>query len=688
MTFLRYLALFLTPLAFSLPLSAEVVHLVAGEREPYIGKRLQNQGYVSEVVTEAFARTRIQVDITFYPWARALALVKQGKADGIVPIYQEANQDNLLFSAPFPGDALGLLKRRDNPFQYQATNALQLEQLLLPLRHSTVGIVRGGLSLPQLGHLVPTEYANSDLQNIDKLYYGRLPYILIDKYTAVDLMVGHRPHYIGELEFLQPALAEKSFHVAFFSKAPHVATLLEAFNHGLAQMRLDGTLSRLRAKNGLLLGSDPLPHKVKLTIGSVDNPDMRIMQRLGKLFEQQNPDIELNWVFLEERILRRRLLGDLAIADGQFDVMTIGNFEAPIWARRHWLVPLENLPDSYDVADIIPVVKNALSSQGLLYALPFYAESAMTFYRKDLFAKAGLNMPPKPSFTDIAALAAKLNNPEKQIYGICLRGDAGWGGNMALLTSWVHAMGGRWFDEHWQPQLQTAEWVQTLQLYQQLLQQYGQPHATRTGFTEVLQLFAKGHCAIWIDATVAAGYLYDPEVSKVASVTGFAAQPTGKLPAQWLWVWALAIPDSSKNKTIAQRFIAWATSKEYIGLVGEHESWVAAPPGTRMSTYHRPEYQQRAPFANEVFQAIAQSRRDERTLKPVPYNGTIFVGIPEYAAFGTRVGNRVAEVVDGKIKIDQALQQSQDIVLKQMQDSGYLNPNRNPAPATESQHQP
>ena len=47
----------------------------------------------------------------------------------------------------------------------------------------------------------------------------------------------------------------------------------------------------------------------------------------------------------------------------------------------------------------------------------------------------------------------------------------------------------------------------------------------------------------------------------------------------------------------AKSFVKWATSKEYVQLVGETEGWVAAPPGTRKSTYDNPEYQKAAPFA-------------------------------------------------------------------------------------------
>ncbi|MDB5872305.1 MAG: extracellular solute-binding protein family 1 [Ramlibacter sp.] len=72
----------------------------------------------------------------------------------------------------------------------------------------------------------------------------------------------------------------------------------------------------------------------ELVIATVNNGHMIEMQKLGKNFEQANPDIKLKWVTLEEGELRQRVTTDIATKGGQFDVMTIGMYETPIWARR------------------------------------------------------------------------------------------------------------------------------------------------------------------------------------------------------------------------------------------------------------------------------------------------------------------------------------------------------------------
>ena len=92
-------------------------------------------------------------------------------------------------------------------------------------------------------------------------------------------------------------------------------------------------------------------------------------------------------------MLRQRVTTDIATKAGQFDMLTIGNYEVPIWAKQGWLAPMDKLPASYDVDDLLKPVRDGLSYDGKLYALPFYGESAMTYYRTDLFQKAGITMP-------------------------------------------------------------------------------------------------------------------------------------------------------------------------------------------------------------------------------------------------------------------------------------------------------
>ncbi|WP_051710748.1 ABC transporter substrate-binding protein [Andreprevotia chitinilytica] len=410
-----------------------------------------------------------------------------------------------------------------------------------------------------------------------------------------------------------------------------------------------------------------------VTIASINNPDMIELQKLSKQFETANPDIKLRWVVLEEGVLRQRVTTDIATNSGQFDLMTIGAYEAPIWAKRGWLSPLD-MPASYDLDDVIKAVRDGLSYEGKLYAVPFYAESSMTYYRKDLFDAKGLKMPAQPTWNDVAGFAEKLTDKAKGTYGICLRGRAGWGENMALVTTMANTNGGRWFDEKWKPTLDTPEWKKAVTQYVDLLNKYGPPGASANGFNENLVLFGGGKCAMWVDATVAAGMLYDGKESKVADKVAFAPAPIASTPkgAHWLWMWSLAIPKSSKSQDAAKKFAAWATSKEYIQLVAKDKGWASAPSGTRKSTYASPEYQKAAPFASFVLNSIETANPTDPTLQKVPYIGVQFATIPEFQSIGTVVGQTIAGALTGKTTIDAALKTAQAQAERAMKQGGYL----------------
>src|SRR6201994_1183716 len=189
-----------------------------------------------------------------------------------------------------------------------------------------------------------------------------------------------------------------------------------------------------------------------LTIATVNNGDMVRMQKLTDDFTKANPDIKLNWVTLEENVLRQKVTTDIATKGGQFDVLTIGTYEVPIWAKKKWLVPLDKLGADYDVNDLLPAIRSGLSADDKLYAAPFYGESSFVMYRTDLMEKAGLKMPEKPTWDFIRQAADKMTDKAGGVYGVCLRGKPGWGENMAFLTAMSNSFGARWFDEKWEPQ--------------------------------------------------------------------------------------------------------------------------------------------------------------------------------------------------------------------------------------------
>ncbi|MGR3570462.1 ABC transporter substrate-binding protein [Brevirhabdus sp.] len=410
-----------------------------------------------------------------------------------------------------------------------------------------------------------------------------------------------------------------------------------------------------------------------LTIATVNNGDMVRMQGLTDDFTSKNPDIKLEWVTLEENVLRQRVTQDVAAKGGQFDVMTIGTYEVPIWGKQGWLVSLDDLPAAWDANDLLPAIRDGLTVDGTLYAAPFYGESSMVMYRKDLMKEAGLEMPKAPTWDFIKKAAEAMTDKENDVYGICLRGKAGWGENMAFLTAMSNSYGARWFDENWKAQFDTAPWKQTLTTYMDLMTNYGPPGASTNGFNENLSLFQQGKCGMWIDATVAASFVTNPDDSTVADQVGFALAPDAGLGKRgnWLWAWSLAIPAGSDATDEAKKFVAWATSKEYTALVAEKEGWANVPPGTRKSLYDNAKYQKAAPFAQMTLDSINSADPKNPTVDPVPYTGVQFVAIPEFAGIATQVGQEFSAALAGQQTVDEALAKAQALTTDEMEAAGY-----------------
>ncbi|SCM67645.1 ABC transporter substrate-binding protein [Donghicola eburneus] len=408
-----------------------------------------------------------------------------------------------------------------------------------------------------------------------------------------------------------------------------------------------------------------------ITIATVNNGDMIRMQGLTDDFTAKTGH-EVEWVTLEENVLRQRVTTDISTKGGAFDIMTIGMYETPIWGANGWLVPLDDLSEEYDVDDILPAMAGGLSHDGTLYAAPFYGESSMIMYRTDLMEKAGLEMPEAPTWSFIREAAAAMTDRENDINGICLRGKAGWGEGGAFITAMSNSFGARWFDMDWNAQFDTQPWKDTLEFYVGMMNESGPAGYATNGFNENLSLFQQGKCGMWIDATVAASFVTNPNDSTVADSVGFALAPDTGLGkrSNWLWAWALAIPAGSQKEDAAKQFIEWATSKDYIELVAENEGWANVPPGARTSLYENPNYME-VPFAQMTLDSILSADPNNSTVEESPYVGVQFAAIPEFAGIATEVSQEFSAVYAGQQSIDEALEKAQAITNDAMEAAGY-----------------
>jgi sorbitol/mannitol transport system substrate-binding protein len=409
----------------------------------------------------------------------------------------------------------------------------------------------------------------------------------------------------------------------------------------------------------------------EITVAIVDNPTMKDIQTLTPENFTKDTGIKVNYVSLDEQTLREQVTKSVGSGAAQYDVVMIGPYEAPQFGANGWLQDLTKMAaddTAYDVGDLIPAVKGALSNDGKMYAVPFYAESSFLMYRKDLADAAGVKIPDAPTWDEVAAAAKKLKTAE--MAGICLRGKPGWGDLGAALTTTVNTFGGTWWDANpdgtiGKAQVNTGGFKEAANFYVDLLKAAGEPDAANSSFNECLKLMQDSKAAMWYDATVAAGILESAD-SPIKGKLAYALAPTNKTKASgWLWSWALAMPKGAKDPATAWKFMSWATSKDYIKLAGTKlpGGWAGIPPGSRTSTYAIPEYLAAAPaFAPMTLKAMNAAPIDNPgTTKRPGLPGVQYVGVPEFQDVGTRCTAEISAAIAGTQTTNEALDKCQTI---------------------------
>lgn len=417
----------------------------------------------------------------------------------------------------------------------------------------------------------------------------------------------------------------------------------------------------------------------QVTVGMVGNPQMTALQDMLPEFNKLYPNIKVNLLILPENEIRAKVTTDVSTGAGTFDVVTVGMYEVPLWAKLGWIDEVGTTLDAdaaYDSADFFQSIRDGLSYEGKLYAAPFYGESSSLFYRKDLLEAKGITLPQKPTWDEVVAAAAALHDPANGQYGICLRGLPGWGEMGAPLGTVINTFGGRWYDAGWNAQITSPETSAAIKFYIDTVTKYGEPSAITSGFTECETLLVQGKVAMWYDATSASDLVFDPAQNPdFADKLGIAYAPTMvKDPSGWLWAWAFALESGSKNKEAAYKFMEWATGKDYpVSVFNAKGGWGGAPSGARKSLYENADYAKYGAAFNSV---VVDSLNTVDPLSATnftdtPYTGIQFVQIPEFQDLGTKCTQEFAGAIAGSQSADDAIAKCQQYAEDVATQGGY-----------------
>ncbi|MCI8639697.1 MAG: sugar ABC transporter substrate-binding protein [Coprococcus sp.] len=416
----------------------------------------------------------------------------------------------------------------------------------------------------------------------------------------------------------------------------------------------------------------------EIKVASVNNDAMVIMEELSKKYTEET-GTKVTFTILSENEIRSKITQDVGLGGGEYDLVTLGTSDMGTYLDNGWTEALDPMFDAlsdeekseYDLDDVFQSVRTSCSSETKgLAALPFYSESTMICYNKEIFEEKKLTMPENPTWEDIYDLASKCDDKANGVAGIAIRGLAGYGENMYIFGSIMNAFGGQYYDMDWNATYDTPEVKEAWEFYNKLLT-VAEDSPTTCGYTECLNLFAQGKAAIYYDATVSAG-TFAKDDSAVKGKVGYAPAPTAKKEnTGTIGGWGIGITAGSKNKDAAFDFLRWATSKEYVKLVQEEKGFPSTPSGTRVSTYENQEYLDACDFAATTRIAIETADAIHPAIEDTPYTGNSLPNLPEYSSWGETLAAELASYVSGQKDLDACLADCQSAIDSAAEEGGY-----------------
>jgi multiple sugar transport system substrate-binding protein len=383
------------------------------------------------------------------------------------------------------------------------------------------------------------------------------------------------------------------------------------------------------------------------------DPTDKVMQQLVNSFNASHPHIVV------QASSGGTSTGDLlpkvttAIAAGTYpDVAYIyGSFAANI-AQSGKTVNLANRVNEpgFNWNDFYPASRQIVSPGGKVIGFPALIDNLSVIYNKKLFAAAGVP-PPSPQWTwdDFRAIAKKLTDPAKHIYGV----NYPIGGDL-LDTSW------RFFPGLWQrggqilsPDNKQALFnsqagVANLTLWQQMAtvdkSVYLDPTAEKAE-----PLFTSGHLAMFVSGPWEVPTLNEAGVDwadvQLPAVNGNHQTVSG--PDNWV-----VFNHSPARVNAAVEFLKWLTApqQELVWMLGSG-SLPIRPSILQLPDYQR--YLQKYPGIGPMAENLANAKQAMPTLPEWPR---------VVNALGTGIASALLGKAEPKTALDQAAQKSDAIL--------------------------
>lgn len=403
----------------------------------------------------------------------------------------------------------------------------------------------------------------------------------------------------------------------------------------------------------------------EITFIGNSEPNQESIAKLIPVFEKLT-GIKVTHELVNEEQLRQKITVDLAAKSATYDVILLDPGYMALYVKSDGLCNLEdflNDPSLTDLewyawpSDFPEGFRQMGQVNGVQYGIPLHLSGTLFMYRKDLFQEKGLTDAPK-TMDGLWDYASKLNNPD-EVYGIAMRGMAGSGLNVFIWSCFLKSFGGDWFDDKWNPLLDSPEAIRSVEFYADILRNFGPPGVSSWEWSKILSAMQSGKIAMTIDTPAFGISIENPDKSKTAGKWGYAPQPAG--PAGITmdpYSWYVGINKNTSKKEAAWLFISWMTSKEVQKAIGGPTIYVS-----RISVNSDPRWREDFPWLGEWQEALMENvKYADPDCRP---------RIPEYPEIGNLVGVAIEEVISGQKEAESAMKEVNQKIRKIMEKAGY-----------------
>src|SRR5712691_8632782 len=347
---------------------------------------------------------------------------------------------------------------------------------------------------------------------------------------------------------------------------------------------------------------------------AAEGDDLGVQDKLGTI--KKRFGIDLKYTALAVGPLIEKANQNLKAPTSSFDAIMVLGFTVAQMVGGGYFAPLNSrlkkVPKGYDFPKDFPAgelqyvgyfdrAKGAFGGK-TLYLIPgLHGGSVILFYRKDLFASAGLK--PPTTWAEYLTAAEKLNTG-----GVAGNSLIAKSGDVSMfLVDWftrfinqpgAQLMSGSPQAKNYTPRLTSPQAVAALD-HMVICVKFASPGVHSYDFTVSTNAFSAGKTAMMMIWSTIAGPVYNPASSKVAAKVDVAVPPGGGKAVRGGW--GMGIPKNAKNKDAAWTVITYLTSKEW----EQYQTAKYQTDPTRNSTFFSPAMNKKLPYLNtagKVFQ--------------------------------------------------------------------------------------